>query len=75
MNLTITVDSEILKRARKRAIEEDTSVNAVLRDYLESYAGSAPRRRRAVKRLLLLSNTAEAGRGDAAWTRDELHAR
>ena len=33
MNLTITVEDEILKRARMRALEENTSVNAVLRKY------------------------------------------
>ena len=38
-NLTITVDEQTLKRARMRALEEDTSVNAVLREYLEAYAG------------------------------------
>ena len=75
MNLTITVDSEVLKQARKRALEEDTSVNAVLRNYLESYAGAARRRRAALKHLLLLSKTVQAGRGGAAWNRDELHDR
>ena len=38
-NLTITVDEQVLKRARIRALEDDTSVNALLRDYLEVYAG------------------------------------
>ena len=75
MNLTITVDSHVLKRARLRALEEDTSVNAVLGDYLEAYAGGAGRNRQAVRRLLLLAETGESGRGDAAWTRDELHER
>jgi hypothetical protein len=34
-NLTITVDEQTLKRASMRALEEGTSVNAVLREYLE----------------------------------------
>ena len=75
MNLTITVDSHVLKRARLRALEEDTSVNAVLGDCLEAYAGGAVRNRLAVRRLLLLADTSESGRGGAAWTRDELHER
>lgn len=37
-NLTITVDEATLKRARLRALEEDTSVNRVLAAYLEEYA-------------------------------------
>ena len=39
MNLTITIDDELLKRARIRALEHGTSVNALLRDYLTAYAG------------------------------------
>jgi hypothetical protein len=75
MNLTITVDDEVLKRARIRALEQDTSVNAVLRDYLESYAEGPGRRREAVGRLVRLSKTTRARRGAAIWTRDELHER
>ena len=76
MNLTITVEREVLKRARIRALEEHTSVNAVLRGCLEAYASGEPQRRReAVGRLLRLSRTVGAGRGSATWTRDELHER
>lgn len=75
MNLTITVDGEILKRARIRALEEDTSVNAVLRDHLEAYAREPGRRRDAVGRLVAIARTAGTGRGTATWTRDELHER
>ena len=38
-NPTIAVDDGTLKKARMRALGEDTSVNAVLREYLEEYAG------------------------------------
>lgn len=77
MKLTITVDREGLARARIRALEERTSVNAVLRGCLEVYVAGKPRQRRreAVERLLTLSRTAGAGRGNAIWTRDELHQR
>ena len=50
-NLTITVDDEVLRRARIRALEEGSSVNAVLRDYLarkrerQSRAGRGPGKR------------------------------
>ena len=74
VNLTITVREDLLKRARMRALEEDTSVNAILRECLESYVDTT-RQRRAVRRLLSLSGTTQAGRGAARWTRDELHGR
>ena len=65
MNLTITVDNDVLKRARIRAITEDTSVNAVLREFLASYAGATDRRREAVDHLIAMSRTATSGRGGA----------
>ncbi len=49
-NLTITVDEQTLKKARIRALEEGTSVNAILRDYLETYAGVRRERREACAR-------------------------
>ena len=75
MNLTITVEEDVLKRARIRALQENTSVNAILREYLELYAGMTRRRSDALGQLLCLSRTSKARRGAAKWTRDELHVR
>lgn len=75
MNLTITVEDEVLERARFRALEDNTSVNSILREYLESYAGVAARRRDALEHLICLSRTTEGARGQANWTSDELHER
>lgn len=75
MNLTITIDDEVLKRARMRALQENTSVNALVRDYLEKYAGSKRQRRQAVADLLRLSQESGSRRGSSTWSRDELHER
>ena len=56
-----------------RALEQGTSVNALLREYLETYAGSAGLQQRALADLLELSASAASQRGDATWTRDALH--
>lgn len=74
-NLTITVDDEILKKARLRALEQGTSVNAVLRDLLEAYAGISRDQSAAAEDLVALSNAAKSRRGRRRWTRDELHER
>jgi hypothetical protein len=77
-NLTISVSSDVLKRARLRALEEDTSVNAVLAAYLEAYSGADDHRRRrerAVAHILDLSEKSAAGSGGRSWSRDELHER
>jgi plasmid stability protein len=75
-NLTITVDKELLKRARVKAIEEGTSVNAVLRDHLERYVGTGTSEAAlaAFAELAHLS-TASSGSHGRTWNRDELHDR
>ena len=75
MNLTITVDNNVLKQARIRAIREDTSVNAVVREFLASYAEATDRRQEAARRFTALARAATSSRGNATWTRDELHER
>jgi plasmid stability protein len=74
-NLTITVDDGTLKRARMRALEEDTSVNAVLREYLEEYAGRKQEQLEAAHRILASSrdSSSNSGPGGRRWTRDELY--
>jgi len=74
-NLTVVIETDTLKRARIRALEEGTSVNAVVRDYLADYAGMKAQRDKAINDLLRLSGRARARRGKRRWTRDDLHER
>lgn len=73
-NLTLAIDDETLKRARIRALEQGTSVNAVVRKYLEVYAG-IDRRRGVLGDLVDLADSVETG-GDApgrSWHRIDLY--
>ncbi len=82
-NLTITVDDEVLKRARIRALQQGTSVNALLAEHLRAFAGEDDTQARATRSLLALAeqNTAAGGRSRAEqragrrWNRNELHER
>jgi hypothetical protein len=74
-NLTITVDEETLKRARIRALEEDTSVSAVLRARLEEYARGRNDRRAAGEEILAAARRSKMKIGGRSWTREELHER
>jgi len=74
MNLTISVNRETLRQARIRAIEENTSVNAVLRTHLEWYAGTGSCQG-AAGRIRQRSRRATSRRGGAEWSRNELHER
>jgi hypothetical protein len=72
-NLTVTIDAGILARARARALERGTSVNAVVREHLEAYAGESPAAR-AIAEYLELADRAIVARGvavgDPAGERD-----
>jgi plasmid stability protein len=74
-NLTIAVDDELLRKARIRAAELGTSVNAVLRDHLEAWAGVQDERRHAIGRFLEAARRSRASSGGHKWTRDEIHER
>lgn len=77
-NLTISVNDETLKRARIRALEDNTSVNAVLNRYLEQYAELKDVRRirqEALQRILRTAQAYPIDRGSKIWRRDELYER
>jgi plasmid stability protein len=74
-NLTITIEEETLKKARIRALTEGTSVNEVLRKFLEAYAGVSSEQRAALRDLIELSHQAKSRRSGKRWSRDELYER
>ena len=73
--LTITVDDEVLRKARMRTLEQGSSVTAVLRELLEAYAGAWRGQSAAAADLMALSHQFEWRRGGRSWTRDSLHER
>lgn len=79
-NLTLSIDEELLKRARIRALEQDTSVNALVRDYLRDLVARDTRQSGAqsgMTEFLALTRSihASSGPGGRTWTRDDLYER
>ena len=74
MNVTLSIDDAVIREARKRAEKMGTSVNQLIRDYLEQFAG-----KRDVKRdLEEFERLSRAAKGDSkGWkfNRDEIHER
>lgn len=72
-NLTLSIDDDVLKRARIRALELGTSVNALVREYLTALVSDEADLAHAW--LLRLLDEADAGgeAGARAWSRDELY--
>ncbi|MDJ0663188.1 MAG: hypothetical protein QNJ75_01430 [Acidimicrobiia bacterium] len=73
-NLTLAIDDETLKRARIRALEQGTSVNAVVREYLEVYAG-IDKGRSVLGDLVDLANSVDSGASGSgrSWHRNDLY--
>ena len=74
--LTITIDDDLLRKARIRALEQGTSVNAVLRQYLTAYVG-AEDARRALSEFVSIAESATSGSGEGgrSWRREDLYDR
>lgn len=65
----------MLKKARLKALKQGTSVNALLREYLNDFAGGRSAQERAAHGFLGLAAKSKARRGAQRWTRDEMHDR
>lgn len=76
-NLTIRVNDEVLRKARIRALEQGTSVNAVLREFLEGYAGVGGADDPVQVFVARARGIEKSGSGPSGrtWSRDELHER
>ena len=71
-NLTISVDEQLLARARTLAAKQGTSVNALLRGFLESLVGTQPGELVADE-LLMLMHTQGGRSGGRKIGRDEFY--
>ena len=75
-NLTVTIDERVLRRARIKALEQGTSVNRVVSDYLERYAGMGTTERALAEFLEIAERShASSGPGGRAWRREDLYDR
>jgi hypothetical protein len=75
-NLTVTVDERVLRKARIRALENGTSINALVSDYLQRYAGTG-RTEAGLAGFVELAANSAAGSGlqGRIWRREDLYDR
>ena len=74
-NITLSVDENVLAAARRHAAEPNSTVNALVREYLTNLAQHEDRARRARARLRQLSTHSQGRLGKKTWTREDLHDR
>ena len=74
MNVTLSIDEETLVRARELAARRGTSLNQMIRDYLEEVASDLSSDE-IVRELNALWESGSGDSGGRRWTREELHER
>ncbi len=75
-NITMSIDDELLKTARKIAIEKDTSLTGLIRGYLKELVEEKEVLKEiAALELESMFASSEAVVGEKTWSRDNLHAR
>lgn len=74
-NVTLVVEEDVLLAARKVALDQRTSVNQLVREYLAALVEEPSRRRLARARLKKAFKTGLVDVGKRKWSRDELYER
>lgn len=73
-NLTLAIDDALLKRAREAALRDNTSVNALVRDFLGQYVDARSRRLAALASFEAVAASSQSV-SDEPWQRESLHDR
>jgi hypothetical protein len=73
-NLTLVIDDDLLLRARQAALLENTSVNALVREFLGNYVDARSRRLRALASFEAIAATTHSA-SSQPWSRESLYER
>lgn len=75
-NLTLAIDETVLAQARRVAMERQTTVNALVREFLGSLSSEMTEdQKAAVARMRARSNTRTSFMTGRTWTRDDIYDR
>jgi len=78
MNVTLSLDDRLVREVRKIAVDRDTTLTGLVRDYLEKLAaenaasGRKRRERQALERSFV---QLQVKVGKRTWKREDLYAR
>jgi hypothetical protein len=74
-NITLAIESAVLEEVRVYAAKRKTTVNGLVRDFLQGIAEQENKTARARRRLAELIDKSTLEVGERTWSRDELHER
>jgi len=78
MNITLSLDDKLVKELRKLAIDRDTTLTGLVRDYLEKLAAEnaiSGRKRRELDALERSFKQYSRRLGKRTWKREDLYVR
>ena len=73
MNITLTLDDNLVKRVRKIASDRETTLTGMVRDYLEQLAGEHARQKHNLKQLERSFERYQTDIGRPGWRREDLY--
>ncbi len=74
-NVTLSIDAEDLRQARVLALQQGSSLNAVIRQFVKNYVGRTQRYQEVTERIIQQAEDSQYSSEGKKWTRDELHER
>jgi Family of unknown function (DUF6364) len=78
MNVTLTLDDKLVKEVRKIAIDRDTTLTGLVREYLQQLAAesaNSDKKRRELEALEESFKRFEIRLGKKTWRREDLYDR
>ncbi len=78
MNITLSLDEKLVKDVRKIAVERDTTLTGLVRDYLQNLArehATSGRKRREREALERSFSQFQYRVGKKTWRREDLYVR
>ena len=74
-NVTISINEKDLQQARIQALQQGTSLNAVIRDFLKTYIGQNQRFQKVTKDILKQAESSTFCGSGQKVNRDDLYER
>jgi uncharacterized protein DUF6364 len=78
MNITLSLDEKLVKEVRKIAVERDTTLTGLVREYLQKLAAEnakGDRQKRQLEALERTFKTIKINIGNRTWKREDLYDR
>jgi hypothetical protein len=75
-NITLKVDEEVVRKVRKIAVDQDTTLTQMIRDYLQSVAdGESRKKTRTIREIQRSFSELSRDMGRRTWKREDLYER